>query len=37
MREKLTKGGSKILHDEELHNFSPSPNIIRHIKLGMRR
>jgi hypothetical protein len=30
-RDKVTKGWKK-LHDEELHNFYSSPNIIRMIK-----
>jgi hypothetical protein len=33
-REELS-GGCRWLHDEELHNLYPSPNIIKMIKWGM--
>jgi len=35
-REEV-EGGWRRLHNEELHNFYASPNIIRVIKLGRTR
>jgi hypothetical protein len=35
-RDEVT-GGWRKLHDEELHNLYPSPNIIKMIKLKRMR